>query len=193
MCCKLSHSYSVLVIEYWKIVILSLLLAWPATALTGPECLVVSQQGDAVELQDMLSQHSVDQLFRVRDSSGKGLLHFCLRRGEEYWRPLLEAGWPVAKETGWTPQHEACLLGNLVLLQALQERGAGLEVKEPVNGGTPLHVACFNGHFDIVKFLVAKGAKVNARDNDGWTPLSQARDQGFPKIVDWLKKNGATR
>ena len=178
---------------YGVLFLLWLLLSWPVWALTGPECLVVLQYGDTIELQDMLEQHTAEELFKVRDQSGKGLLHHSLRRGPEYWGPLLEAGWPVEKESGWTPQHEACLLGDLPALQALQGRGAGLQVREGVNGGTPLHVACFNGHFDLVKFLVSKGAEVNARDQDGWTPLSQARDQGFPKIVDWLKKHGATR
>lgn len=164
-----------------------------ASALTGPECLTVSEQGTLDEMQEMLTQHTVDQLFRVRDSAGKGILHHCIRRGENFWKPLLEAGWPVDQETGWTPQHEACLVGNLQALKALLDKGAAVDAKEPVNGGTPLQVAAFNGHFELVKLLVSKGADVNARDKDGWTPLSQARDQGFPQIVDWLKKNGATR
>ena len=172
---------------------LVLLLGQGASALTGPECLAVSEKGTLDEIQEMLTQHTIDQLFRVRDSAGKGLLHHCIRRGEAFWRPLLQAGWPVAQESGWTPQHEACLVGNLEALKALLDKGAVVDAKEPMNGGTPLQVAAFNGHFELVKLLVTKGADVNARDKDGWTPLSQARDQGFPQIVDWLKKNGATR
>jgi ankyrin repeat protein len=68
-----------------------------------------------------------------------------------------------------------------------------MSAKEPTHGGTPLHVAAFNGHSECVKFLVGSGVDVNARDNEGWTALSQARDQGYPEIVEWLKKNGATR
>lgn len=172
---------------------LLLFLGQGAAALTGPECLAVSEHGTLDEVQEMLTQHTIEQLFRVRDAAGKGLLHHCIRRGETFWRPLLEAGWPVDQESGWTPQHEACLVGNLEALKALLEKGAAVNAKEPMNGGTPLQVAAFNGHFELVKLLVSKGADVNARDKDGWTPLSQARDQGFPKIVDWLKKNGATR
>lgn len=164
-----------------------------ACALSGPECLAVSERGTLDDMQEMLAKHTVDQLFRVRDSAGHGLLHHCLRRGESFWRPLLEAGWPVEKETGWSPQHEACLVGNLEALKALLDRRAPINVKEPTNGGTPLQVAAFNGHIELVKLLVSKGADVNARDNDGWTPLSQARDQGYPQIVEWLKKHGATR
>jgi len=168
-------------------------MAFPAQALSGAECLAICRAGGVAELRHMLEQHNPAELFRVRESSGEGLLHICLRRSEDFWRPLLEAGWLVQQEKGWTPQHEAALLGDLPALQALKVRGAVLTVREPVHGGTPLHVAAFNGHFEAVKFLVASGVDVNARDNEGWTPLSQARDQGFPAIVDWLKKNGATR
>jgi len=141
----------------------------------------------------MLTAHSVEELYRVRDDSGRGLLHLAAARSPEHVRLLLNAGWPVSREKGWTPQHEASLLGKLPNLQALVEKGAPLTVKEPLNGGTPLHVAAFNGHLSVVQFLVQAGASVNARDREGWTALSQARDQGFPNIVEWLKKNGATR
>ncbi len=141
----------------------------------------------------MLSQHTMLELARVRDESGRGLLHYCIRREPAFWQALLKAGWSVEKETGWTPQHEACLIGNLEALTALAEMGVPLSPKEPQNGGTPLHVAAFNGHFAVVQYLVKQGVEVNPRDREGWTPLSQARDQGFQNIVDWLKQHGASR
>ena len=164
-----------------------------ALALSGDECIAVSESGSADEIRDMTELHTVEQLFRVRDKGGRGLLHYCLKRPTEHWKILLEAGWPTKLERGWTPQHEAALLGNREALMALKNSGANLGVQEPHNGGTPLHVAAFNGHFEVVKFLVEAGVNVNPRDKEGWTPLSQARDQGFPAIADWLKKNGATR
>lgn len=175
------------------VISLVFVLAPPAWALSGEECLVVCEAGSTDEIQQMLSQHDMGELFRVRDQSGFGLLHLCLRRSEDYWRPLLSGGWPAGREQGWTPQHEAALLGKVEALKALKESGANLSAVEPGNGGTPLHVAAFNGHLEVVKYLVACGVDVNARDNEGWTALSQARDQGYPAIVDWLKKNGATR
>lgn len=170
-----------------------LVMVTPIAALTGPDCLVACEAGSLQEVRKMLEAHTTQELFRVRDEQGRGLLHYCVKRDQDFWQALLEAGWPVKEEKGWTPQHEASLLGKLSALKALSEKGASLEPVEPLNGGTPLHVAAFNGHFEVVKFLVKSGVKVNARDNDGWTALSQTRDQGFPQIEDWLKKNGATR
>jgi ankyrin repeat protein len=178
----------------WALV-LGLLLslsAFPARALTGPEALRVAESGTVEEFAQVFAAHTVDELFRVR-REGRGLLHLAVVRGEPFWRLALSAGWPVADESGWTPQHEAALAGQDKAMEALIRAGAPVDVREPANGGTPLHVAAFNGRLAVVKVLVAAGANVNARDNDGWTPLSQARDQGYPDIVDWLRSHGASR
>jgi hypothetical protein len=161
-------------------------------ALTGPEALAVAESGTAEELAQVFASHPVDQLFKVR-SGGRGLLHVTLPRGEPFWGQALSAGWPVADEKGWTPQHEAALSGLGAAMQALLRAGAPVNAKEPVHSGTPLHVAAFNGHLAVVKILLSAGANVNARDNEGWTPLSQAKDQGYPEVVECLKSYGATR
>lgn len=162
------------------------------SALSGPEAIAVAERGTAEQFAEAFRIHSVDELFRVR-RGGRGLLHFVISRGEEFWGKALSAGWPVAQEKGWTPQHEAALTGQAEAMRALLKAGASPNVKESVHGGTPLHVAAFNGHLAVVKVLVSAGANVNSRDHEGWTPLSQARDQGFPAVVDWLRAHGATR
>lgn len=153
----------------------------------------MAQEGSAEEFAEIFTLHTVEQLFRVRQAGGRGLLHYALPRGEEFWKVPLSAGWPVTREKGWTPQHEAALLGLDQAMKALIGAGAPINVKESAHGGTPLHVAAFNGRLSVVKLLVAAGAQVNARDNEGWTALSQARDQGYPEVVEYLKSYGATR
>jgi ankyrin repeat protein len=170
-----------------------MLVRQPVSALSGPEVLALAQEGSAEEFAQMFTLHTVEELFRVRQSGGRGVLHLALSRGEPFWGACLAAGWPVSREKGWTPQHEAALQGLDQAMQALLKAGAAVNAKEPVNGGTPLHVAAFNGKLGVVKQLLAAGAQVNARDNEGWTPLSQARDQGYPEVVEYLKSHGATR
>lgn len=166
--------------------------ALPGHAVSGPEALRLAEFGSSEEFAAVLASHTPAELFRVR-AGGRGLLHLALSRGEAFWGAALSAGWPVADEKGWTPQHEAALLGADKALAALLKAGAAVNAKEPVNGGTPLHVASFHGHLAVVKVLLAAGANVNARDGEGWTALSQARDQGFPQVVEYLKRHGATR
>ena len=139
----------------------------------------------------MLDAHPMVELYKVRSEGGRGLLHLALHREQFYWKALIEHGWPLKRERGWTPLHEAALLGNALAVPEFEDKGVDLALPEPYNGGTPLHIAAFNGHFEVVRQLVQAGAKVNLRDKEGWTALAQARDQGYPKIVDWLKKNGA--
>lgn len=56
---------------------------------------------------------------------------------------------------------------------------------------TPLHRAADEGNRPLVEELLAKGAEVNAKDNDGWTPLQFAAQQGHHEVVLLLRKYGA--
>ena len=52
-------------------------------------------------------------------------------------------------------------------------------------------MACQNGHEAIVSLLLEKGADVNAKNNDGWTPLHWASENGHEAIVSLLLEKGA--
>ncbi|XP_070190177.1 protein phosphatase 1 regulatory subunit 12A-like isoform X10 [Littorina saxatilis] len=44
----------------------------------------------------------------------------------------------------------------------------------PKTGATALHVAAAKGYINVMNVLLQAGADINARDNDGWTPLHAA-------------------
>ena len=57
-------------------------------------------------------------------------------------------------------------------------------------GKTPLHNATVLGHKEIGELLIAAGADVNAKVNDGRTPLDWAIKYKQTEIADLLRKHG---
>jgi hypothetical protein len=59
------------------------------------------------------------------------------------------------------------------------------------NGETALITAIRKWHGDVAAYLISKGADVNYKDCDGNTPLSVAREEKRPELIEMLLKNGA--
>lgn len=53
---------------------------------------------------------------------------------------------------------------------------ADVHARVKTNGMTPLHYVAFNAHGkrDVAKLLIEKGADIEARTQEGWTPLHLA-------------------
>ena len=169
---------------------LVLLLAWPATA-RAQDFFKLVETGTPAQIQEAFE---ADPSLLDTVEAGRTALHVAAARGDvDILQMLLDQRLSVTGGGSWTPLHEAALNGNYEAARLLLRAGAPVNAREASNGGTPLHVAAFNGHLKVVQLLLASGAKVNARDRDGWTALSQARDQGFPEVEAALKKNGGTR
>ena len=47
------------------------------------------------------------------------------------------------------------------------------------------------GHILVATVLLKNGANVNAKMNDGWTPLLLAKAKGHARMVELLEANGA--
>lgn len=61
-----------------------------------------------------------------------------------------------------------------------------------LNGRTKLMLAGKKGNLELAENLIYSKADVNAKDNDGWTPLMfAARFSASPKMIKLLIKNGA--
>jgi len=118
------------------------------------------------------------------------------------------------------PIHCAAISGNIQIAELLLARGATVNDQDE-NGATPLVFAAGRRHLDMVRYLIEKGADVNittsrgmtsiffagtpeiaaiilenggdvnARANDGITPLHGAASRGRLELVRFLLERGA--
>jgi ankyrin repeat protein len=56
---------------------------------------------------------------------------------------------------------------------------------------SPLHAAAEEGHAEVVAFLLANGAEIEAKERNGYTPLTQAGWREHWNVADLLMKAGA--
>lgn len=63
--------------------------------------------------------------------------------------------------------------------------------KDPLATGQLMNATQYGGNADTVKLLIEKGADINAKDNDGWTPLHHAVGAGNVEVVQLLIEKGA--
>jgi len=103
---------------------------------------------------------------------------------------LIQSGAEVNSKDirGFTAAHNAAQNGDLVVLKALAEAGADLDVKGGDYQTTPLALAALSGHLEVVKFLTTKGVDLGATDKDGKTALELAREFGRDDIVEFLEE-----
>ena len=86
---------------------------------------------------------------------------------------------------------EAATIGDVDLVRTLIEHGTDVDSVEDSFLKTALHLSAMRGHKDVVELLIASGADVNARDNQGQTPLQIAKDGGHTEIAELLRKHRA--
>ncbi|MCP3920709.1 MAG: hypothetical protein GY711_34720 [bacterium] len=157
----------------------------------------------------------------ARDSCGETALHEAVRSaGEGMVRLLLERGADpsVAEESGSTPLHAAAedsLHGHLAgVVTALLNAGASPDAEDG-EGRTPLHAAvgprggeeffneeeanraedpsAYRVDVETVRLLLERGARVDARDEQGRTPLDGMRGTGDAarQAAELLRQHGA--
>ena len=85
--------------------------------------------------------------------------------------------------------------GNVEAVKQHLADGADVNVKDEARGLTPLHFATQHGQKEIVELLIADGAYVNAKMNNGMTPLDCSAiippSSNKTEIVDLLSKHGS--
>lgn len=92
---------------------------------------------------------------------------------------------------GHTPLHIAALAGQADILRLLLDHGADIVIRAPQDGETPLHFAALLGRLKAIDLLAARGADIDAKDNQGVTPLQYARLRLQKLAVERLLSLGA--
>ena len=90
-------------------------------------------------------------------------------------------------EVPWSLQ-EAAHIGNINQVKVLLESGTNVDSVDNSFRMTALQRAAISGRREIVELLIAKGAKVNAKNEEGKTPLDIAVDRGYTEIAELLRK-----
>ncbi|EDO19204.1 hypothetical protein Kpol_1050p62 [Vanderwaltozyma polyspora DSM 70294] len=93
----------------------------------------------------------------------------------------------LSDNSGWTPFHIACSVGNLNIVKMLYERDVAPDLGLPTaQGVTALHLAVSKKHNDVVKFLLDNGASVRVKDKKLQLPLHRAVSVGSMALVELL-------
>ena len=123
----------------------------------------------------------------------------------------------LAKEEGYSPLHEAIIIGDENMVRYLIKIGADVNLKSQKNAETPLHLATsyssrlllarlkahdskrpliyeetLKSRGNVIKMLIQNGANIETLDGDGYTPLyksSWADDNCYAFKI--LVQNGA--
>jgi ankyrin repeat protein len=95
-----------------------------------------------------------------------------------------------------TPLHAALFGRSVEAAKTLIEAGADVRPKRggpgwPRAGWTALHYCASFGFTDLVRALIERGADINARDDEGMTPLRVAIESSQQELADLLLQIGA--
>ncbi|XP_065826102.1 death-associated protein kinase 1-like isoform X2 [Oscarella lobularis] len=123
-------------------------------------------------------------------STGGTALHYACFHGQtELAKDLIDhyrARVNVKDKNGWTPLMVACQEGHLFMTQMLVSKNCSVKIQSK-KGGAALHVASFHGQTAVTEYLIDHcGVNVNEQNNDGWTSLMMACQEGHLDTVQLL-------
>jgi uncharacterized protein len=162
-----------------------------SVALAGP-LHDAAKSGDVDEAKQLLDQGAA---LAEPDQAGEpALLIAALNGHADVIALLLDRGADVnvRNKGGLTALHAAAYGGHVDLVELLIERGAPVNESENLYHMSPLHAAAEEGHTEVVELLMAKGADIEAKERNGYTPLTQAGWRQYWDTAGLLMKAGAT-
>lgn len=159
-------------------------------AKTDPDIFEATAVGQKARVLELL--RSQPELAHSWSADGFTALHFaCFFGQKSAGLVLLEHGADPAavarNPMKVMPLHSAASARNLVLAQALLERGAPVDARQAM-GWTALHAAAQNGDKAMAELLLAHGADPRAKNDDGVDGVELAKKGGHAEIVKLLEK-----
>jgi ankyrin repeat protein len=115
--------------------------------------------------------------------------------GEEIWRVFSQGGVPdpLDREPSQpSPARAALEYGELGLAEltvaTLLSNGGNPNAAQP-GGSSILHAAAERGSLELVEMLIRKHARIDARDQQGRTPIELAEQHGHTRVVERLRNH----
>ena len=168
---------------------------------SGSTALILAANYNFVEIAKFLIEKGAD--IDLQAKNGASPLIAAAGSSEEIFNLLIEKNADIkAKDESGTTAFTASMIGILrervsfAVPQLLLKKGADVDEapdKGRTEGYTALMMAARNQQPDLVQFLVDNGANINAMAKDGATPLSLAKKDKNPKMVELLQKLGSTK
>ncbi len=162
-----------------------------ATAQAGP-LHEAARKGDTEAAKKAVEAGA--QLQEIDESGEPPLLIAALAGHKDVVVLLLDAGADIhaGNKGGLTALHAAAYGGHSEIVRLLIARGAVVNQSKNFYQMSPLHAAAEEGHAEVVALLLDAGAEIEAKERNGYTPLTQAGWREYWDTADLLMKAGAT-
>ncbi|MBK5568451.1 ankyrin repeat domain-containing protein [Ensifer sp. 2YAB10] len=170
---------------------LAAVASFTAAAMAGP-LHDAARDGDVGRVKTLLDQGSS---IAEPDAAGEpALLIAALKGRTEVVALLIDRGGDIEirNKGGLTALHAAAYGGNLETVKLLVAKGAAVNDVSNFYKMSPLHAAAEEGHAEVVAFLLANKADIEAKERNGYTPLTQAGWRSHWPAAELLLKAGAT-
>ena len=142
----------------------------------------------------------VENGYDLANADDKTLIRAIKLNMSDLTEYLIEKGANPNANDQYSPLIYAIIYCNFRIAKKLIEKGADVHRKFPYgqfgcgSNNTPIHMACFYSQLTIVKILVKRGVNINAKNDQGRTPLhviSSIEAKTATKIAKILIDNGS--